>query len=217
MIQRLESDAIRDEKDNRPLLHQKRRHRLTERNLQKVQVAEEKVLLEKETEFRADVSSGESIRTRHVIFGTLQCVSITSLNQDAKMSKNADSDTLRLRRSPAKKSKKDVVKGSVASLEGVYTLGCVCQDSYPRKSILREPGRLGSKHAIKFFKGTWTWHHIKIRERKGPSSKVRTARAQSARSLFYFRKEHKTKPCNEKDAPAEQHGGPGYPKSLQFF
>ena len=170
MIQRLESDAIRDEKDNRPLLHQKRRHRLTERNLQKVQVAEEKVFLEKETEFRADVSSGESIRTRHVIFGTLPCVSITSLNQDAQMSKNADSDTLRLRRSPAKSQRKMLSKDQLPHWKESTPLGCVCQDYYPRKSILREPGRLGSKHAIKFSKGTW--HHIKIRERKGPSSKV---------------------------------------------
>ena len=40
MIQRLETDAIRDEKDNRDLLHQERRHRLTERYHQKVQAAE---------------------------------------------------------------------------------------------------------------------------------------------------------------------------------
>ena len=40
MIQRLETDAIRDKKDNRPLLHQKRKHGLTERNPQKVQAAE---------------------------------------------------------------------------------------------------------------------------------------------------------------------------------
>ena len=35
MIPRLETDAIRDKKDNRPLLHQKRRHRLTGRHPQK--------------------------------------------------------------------------------------------------------------------------------------------------------------------------------------
>ena len=44
MIPRLETDAIRDKKDNRPLLHQKRRHRLTGKNsIKKVQAAEEKV------------------------------------------------------------------------------------------------------------------------------------------------------------------------------
>ena len=32
-------------------------------------------------------------------------------------------------------------------------MGCVSQDSYPRKSLLREPGKLGSKHTLKFSKG----------------------------------------------------------------
>ena len=59
MIPRLETDAIRDKKDNRPLLHQKRRHRLTGRYPQKVQEAEEKVLLEKEAELRANISYGK--------------------------------------------------------------------------------------------------------------------------------------------------------------
>ena len=36
MIPNLETEARRDEKDNRPLLHQKRRHKLTERYPQKV-------------------------------------------------------------------------------------------------------------------------------------------------------------------------------------
>ena len=35
MIPRLETDAIRDKKDNRPLLHHKRRHKLTGRYPQK--------------------------------------------------------------------------------------------------------------------------------------------------------------------------------------
>ena len=35
------------------------------------------------------------------------------------------------------------------------------------KSKLRELGKLGSKHAVKFSKGMW--HQMKIRERKGPS------------------------------------------------
>ena len=46
-------------------------------------------------------------------------------------------------------------------------MGCVPQDSHPRKSILRKEGKLGSNHAVKFSKGTW--HPIKNRERKGPS------------------------------------------------
>ena len=42
MNEHLETDAIRDEKDNRSLLHQKRRHRLTERNRLKVEAPEGK-------------------------------------------------------------------------------------------------------------------------------------------------------------------------------
>ena len=68
---------------------------------------------------------------------------------------------------PNKKSKKGGAKGSVAILKESIKLGCVSQDSYPRKSILRESGKLGSKHTVKFSKGTW--HQMKIRERKGPS------------------------------------------------
>ena len=45
MIQRLETYAIRDKKDNRLLLHQERRHRLTGRHPQKVQAAEERGFL----------------------------------------------------------------------------------------------------------------------------------------------------------------------------
>ena len=58
MIERLVTDAIRNLKDHRLLLHQKRRHRLTERNHVKVQASEWKVLLEKEAELRADISFG---------------------------------------------------------------------------------------------------------------------------------------------------------------
>ena len=41
-IPRLETGAIRDKKDSRPLLHQKRRFRLTGRYPQKVQESEER-------------------------------------------------------------------------------------------------------------------------------------------------------------------------------
>ena len=60
-------------------------------------------------------------------------------------------------------------------------MGCISQDSYPRKSILREPGRLGSKHAVKFSKGTW--HQMYIRERKGPSRGIIQKCAPHERSL----------------------------------
>ena len=62
---------IVDRKDNRLILLQKRRHRLTERNHQKVQTSEEKVLMEQETELCADISLGESVRIRGENIGTL--------------------------------------------------------------------------------------------------------------------------------------------------
>ena len=68
---------------------------------------------------------------------------------------------------PNKRSKKGGAKGSVAILKESIQLGCVSQDSYQRNSILREVGKLGSNHAVKFSKGTW--HQRKIREKKGPS------------------------------------------------
>ena len=109
MIERLDTDAIRDKKDNRPLLHEKRRHRLTERNHQKVQVAEERDHQEQE----AEISSGESVRTRVWI----------RMQVWRQMS-----DTLRLMGSPVKVEEK-WCKGSVALLKESMQMGCVSQDS----------------------------------------------------------------------------------------
>ena len=81
---------------------------------------------------------------------------------------NADSDMLRQRKAPAKSRRKVVRKGSVALLKESTQLGCISQDSYPRKSILREPGRLGSTHAVKFSKGGWHAHKNSVKG-KGPS------------------------------------------------
>ena len=64
----------------------------------------------------------------------------------------------------SKKSKKGVAKGSVALLKESTQLGCVSQDSHPRKYILREKGKLGSNRAVKFSQGTW--HQKKIRKER---------------------------------------------------
>ena len=106
----LETDAIIDKKDNRPLLHQKRRHRLTERYPQRGQEAEVRALLEKEDRFRAETSLGESVRICRVIIGTIPCVSISSLNQDAHVATNVGIDTLKLMVSPVKSLRKVVEK-----------------------------------------------------------------------------------------------------------
>ena len=85
---------------------------------------------------------------------------------------------------PSKKWKKGGAKGSVAILKQSVQLVCASQDSYPRRSIFREQGKLGSKHTVKFSKGTW--HQIKIRERTGPSRGIIQRCG-----------------CTKKDAPAE--------------
>ena len=69
---------------------------------------------------------GEVYEPVMFFFGTLQCVSITSLNQDAHLAKNADSDTLRLMGIPAKSRRKVVV----------YTIGLILMreiQSYGKK------------------------------------------------------------------------------------
>ena len=69
--------------------------------------------------------------------GILPCVKTASLRPDAHMEENVSSDMLRPRRRPVKSQKKGDAKGSVALLMESAQLGCVSQDSYPRKSILR--------------------------------------------------------------------------------
>ena len=54
---------------------------------------------------------------------------------------------------PSKKSKKDGAKGSVALLKESTQVGCVSQDSCPRRSILREEGKLGSKTRRQILQG----------------------------------------------------------------
>ena len=88
---------------------------------------------------------------------------------------------------PCKRSKKGGAKASVAILKETFFWVCVSQDSYPRKSIPREPVKLGTKHAVKFSKGTW--HQIKIRERKGPS-----------RGIIQKWAPHERRPCPPKFA-----------------
>ena len=80
---------------------------------------------------------------------------------------------------PSKKSKKSGVTASVALLKESFRLGCVSQDHPPKKSILREVGKLGSNHTVKFSKGTW---HRRKSGKKGAIARnyanVRTSRSQ---------------------------------------
>ena len=64
-------------------------------------------------------------------------------------------------------------------------MGCISQDSYPRKSILREPEMLRSKHTVRLTNGTW--HQIKILQRKSTS-----------RSVIQTYAPHERRPCASK-------------------
>ena len=114
--------------------------------------------------FRAEISSGESVRTRHVIVGTLPCVSITSLNHDAHMAKKCRFRHVEADGQPSKESTQRCVKDQLPC-QGVHTIG-LRVSRFSSKSILRTEGLLGSTHAVKLSKGTW--HQKKIIARNYP-------------------------------------------------
>ena len=139
---------VRDEKGDRLLPHPiRRQNRLTARN--------------------KNPHRDQAInRKTRVDSGILPCVRTTSLKKGCVHGDKCHFRHVEAEGKPNKKSKKDGAKGSVAILKESIQLGCVSQNFNPRKSILREPGKLGTKHSAKFSKGTW--HQIKTRERKGP-------------------------------------------------
>ena len=107
---------------------------------------------------------------------------------------------------PSKKSKKGGAEGSDAILKESIQLGCVSQDSYPRKSILREEGRLWPKHTVKFSKSTW--HPIFFFFKKNGKERVhREELSESVRlmSVVLARpnsvKNHMRRPCTTKMRP----------------
>ena len=157
--------VARDEKDVHLLPHSIQRKRLAERNknlFYKNQAIKRKARQIKEARFDPDTSF---VNMRRVSFGIFPCVRTTSLKKVVDMVTNAISDTVGQKRRPTKRSKKGAAKRSVAILKESIHSGCVSQDSYPRKSILRESGKLGSKHTVKFSKSTW--HQIKYPGKAG--------------------------------------------------
>ena len=93
---------------------------------------------------------------------------------------------------PTEKSTKSGGKGSVAMLKESIHLGCVSQVYLPRKSIIWD------RIAVKFSKGTW--HHIKIRRRKGASRGIIQKCNPHERSPCApkFEEKHRKKPCTKK-------------------
>ena len=125
---------VRGKKDDRPLPHQVRRPRLTAREKisQKHQVTEMKALQTKGAKFRAVT---KIVKHHQVVFGILPCVKTRSLRPDANLEEHVSSDTLRLRKSPARSQRKVVRKDQLHYKKESTQLGCVSQDSYSRKSV----------------------------------------------------------------------------------
>ena len=103
---------------------------------------------------------------------------------------------------PIKKSKKDGAKGSVALLKESALLGCVSQDSYPRKSVLGERGKFGSRRAVK--SSNRTCHKTNLKERVIHEELSQILNRMSVvLARQNSRKDHMRRPCTKKDAPAE--------------
>ena len=102
---------------------------------------------------------------------------------------------------PSSKSKKGGAKGSVASLKVCTQLGCVSQDSYPRKSFLREENwdQDTPSNSPKVF-GTQKIGQERV-DREELSRSVNLMSVVLARQNS--RKDHMRTPCTKVDAPAE--------------
>ena len=99
-----------ERKHNRPLLLQGCRHKMTEEDFRQEVHQEAVVFKEGKIKGRADTTSNEIVRIRHVIIGILPFVKITILKRDANSAESAYSGTLRLTVSPTKAEEKVVEK-----------------------------------------------------------------------------------------------------------
>ena len=183
-IPHLETDARRDKKDNRLLLHWKRRHILTERCSPKVQTAEESA-------FR----TRGRLPCRNFLRGKCSYPSCNFGHPPVSLSHKSESGctcgdecwfrSVETDGQSSRKSKKSGVKVSVALWKNSVQFGCVSQYSYRREAIQRKIGKLRSNCTVTFSKGTW--HHIKLWERKGAS-----------RGVIQQFEPHERSPCDPK-------------------
>ena len=201
MIELLETDAIRDKNDNRRLLHQKRRHKLTERNHQKVHVADGKFFWNKKPNSVSTFREGKYNNLSSNYWHPPMCPNY-KCETGCTFGYGCYFGHVEAEEKPSKKSKKGGAEGSVALLKESIQLGCVSQDSHPKIYFPREEGKLASNRTVRFSKGAW--QHITIREKWSIQLCVNFTSA--IRALPDLRKGHQTKPCTMIDAPAEKHG-----------
>ena len=115
---------------------------------------------------RAKITLKESLRICRVIIGILPYVKVTNPNRDAHSATSVCSGILRLTSSPVKSGRKVVEEVRLLYWKKESNqFGCVSRDCLPRKSVLREAGKLGSNHTVQFSKVTW--HHVKKSGKKG--------------------------------------------------
>ena len=162
MIQRLETDATRDEKDNRRLLHQKE-----DTDWRKEPKCSDR---------RGETPSGtrDEIRCRYLLGGNCTSLSCNFWHPPVCLNYKSESDCTydekyRFRHvetdgQPSKKSNKSGAKDLLKEYNWFVCLKILIRE----KSIPRKKRKLGSNHTVNFSKGTW--HHIKIQERKDGSS-----------------------------------------------
>ena len=108
---------------------------------------------------------------------------------------------------PSKRSKKGGAKGSVAILEESIQLGCVSQDSFPRKFILRGTLKIGDDQNTTSNSPKVAGTQIKFGREKGPSRGVTQKCEPHERHPCANQFEERTQDeTTKKGAPAEWHG-----------
>ena len=186
---------------NRPVLLQDRRHKMTEEYFRKDKPWGEVVHPERKVKDRARITPKEIGRFRRVIVGILPRVKITR-----KIG-------MQIRRQVSLQTRwgwqSAQERIGFALLKKSTHLGCFFHDTEPpkSKSILRKSRKsLGSDRVGRFSKGTL--HHMKSgKERDRREELFKIVNLKSAVLMHLnLRTEHKEKPCNKNDAPAENMG-----------
>ena len=106
---------------------------------------------------------------------------------------------------PSRKKKKGGEQGFVPLLKESFQVGCVSQDHPPKKSLQRKVRKLGSNRTLTFFEGHMA-PHKKLGKKESIARCYAKLNLKSAIRVLQDWKEHRMKPCNKKDAPAEKHG-----------
>ena len=163
--------AVADKRDNRPLLRQKRGHRLTDKSSKGSGLREKRSSGIKGPRGCTNLLRGKCTNPSCFFFFSHPPVCQNhKAESGCKCGDYCQFGRTEVDGQPSEKSKNSGGTGSVGSMKESIQLGCVSRDYPPRKCILREVGQSGPNHTVKFSKGTW--HHIKIRERKGLSRGV---------------------------------------------